>query len=358
MSALRSLMLVSAPADASFRTQVREGRRPRPEYLRLEQEGVELLDWSQLKPMPKGRTWIGSVRHARAALRRLADFDVAFSDGEQVGVPLALAILACRIGTPHLVLGHRLTTRHKRLFFTSLKCHRAMTRIVVHSRHQLSAIPGLLGIPAAKLALLPYYADGDFWRPGHRSDEERLVVSAGREQRDYETLVRACAEPEIAVHIADGSVHSPHANHREPGRWPSNVLAGFADYTQLRDLYARAAVVAIPLIENDFQAGVTTVLEAMAMGKPIVVSATSGQSDVIEDGVTGVTVPPGDPARLGEAIRFLLDSPSERRRLGRNARDAFEAQFTLDRYASALLNLMHEIASVPSESVHPRRVTA
>lgn len=344
MSALRSLMLVSAPADERLRRRVLEGLQPRPEYLRLEQEGVELLDWSRLEPALSRRTWMGSARHAGAAMRRIADFDVVFSDGEQVGVPLALAMLARGVKTPHLVLGHRLTTRHKRMFFTALKCHRAMSRIVVHSTHQLYGIQQILGISADKLALLPYYADGTFWQPGQGS-EERLVVSAGREQRDYATLVRACTKPEVAVYIADGSVHSPHANHRQPSRWPANVRAGFADYVQLRDLYARAAVVAVPLLENDFQAGVTTILEAMAMGKAIVVSATSGQSDVIEDWVTGVTVPPGDPSRLGEAIRFLLDHPAERRRLGRNAREAFESRFTLDLYAAALLNQMQQIAA-------------
>src|SRR5437588_8249738 len=93
----------------------------------------------------------------------------------------------------------------------------------------------------------------------------------------------------------------------------------------------------------------------MAMGKPVVVSATAGQSDVIEDGVTGMTVPPGDPSRLREAIQFLMDNPSERRRLGRNARDAFESRFTLDQYAAALIEQMHLVAAGrPHEKAHRR----
>jgi glycosyltransferase involved in cell wall biosynthesis len=349
-------MLVSAPADHHLRAQVRDGNRPRPEYLRLEEEGVELLDWSRLKTPLARRSWLGSARHAQAALRRLGDFDVVFSDGEQVGVPLALGMMARRIKTPHLVLGHRLTTPHKRPFFTALKCHHAMTRIVVHSTRQLYDIPRALGIPAGKLKMLPYYADGTFWQPGHIR-EERLVVSAGREHRDYETLVRACPQPDVAVFIADGSVHSPGAHHRGPSRWPANVQAGFASYIELRNLYERAAVVVVPLVENDFQAGVTTILEAMAMGKPIIVTATSGQAGVIQDGVSGMTVPPGNPRRLGDAIRFLLDNPRERRRMGRNARDAFEAEFTLESYCAALLNQMQLIAggSAAAPTLNPNR---
>ncbi|HKC19853.1 MAG TPA: glycosyltransferase family 4 protein [Candidatus Dormibacteraeota bacterium] len=344
MSAMRSLMLVSAPADARLRSLVDEGKRPKPEYLGLEQKGVELLDWSMLAPPLTKRTWLGSARHARAALRRTAEVDVVFSDGEQVGVPLALGMMLRGITTPHLVLGHRMTAPRKRPFFTRLKAQRAMSRILVHSTHQLYSIQRILDIPSEKLALVPYYADGSFWRP-KRMHEERLVVSAGREHRDYETLVRACTKPDIDLFIADGSVHSPHAAHREPRRWPAHVKAGFADYMRLRDMYSRAAVVAVPLLQNDFQAGVTTIIEAMAMGKAVVVSATAGQKDVVEDGLTGLMVPPENPALLREAIQFLLGSPAERRRLGRNARDAFEARFTLEKYTHALLDQMRLIAS-------------
>src|SRR5207245_10105945 len=137
--------------------------------------------------------------------------------------------------------------RPKRSFFPRLKSHRTKSRILAQSTHQLYGIQQTHGIPDDKLALLPYFAGGTFWRPRHITTE-RLVVSAGREQRDYETLVRACAEPGIAVYIADGSVHSPRASHREPSRWPANVQAGCASYVELRGLYARAAVVAIPLV--------------------------------------------------------------------------------------------------------------
>ena len=359
MNAPRTLMLVSAPADRWLRLEVEAGARPCPEYLRLEQAGVELLDWTALDPPLRSRTWMGSVRHAGAALRRAADVDVIFSDGEHVGVPLALAMMARRIKTPHLMLGHRLTTSRKRPFFTALKVHRAMSRILVHSTHQLHGIEHMLGVPNEKLGLVPYYADGSFWRP-HQRREERLVVSAGREQRDYDTLVQACSSPAIDLAIADGSVHSPRASHRDPRSWPAHVTAGFANYEELRDLYARASVVVVPLLRNDFQAGVTTILEAMAMGKAVVVSATRGQTDVISDGVTGMLVRPEHPDHLREAIHFLLDHPSERRRLGRNARDAFEAGFTLDQYVEVLLRQMHLIASPrPKHRAHrqPRRAT-
>lgn len=89
----RHLMLVSARADARLRDDVRRGRRPCPDYLRLEERhGVELLDWSQLGPSASGRSPRLSLAHTRAALRRLDALDAVFSDGEHLGVPLALTM--------------------------------------------------------------------------------------------------------------------------------------------------------------------------------------------------------------------------------------------------------------------------
>ncbi len=95
---------------------------------------------------------------------------------------------------------------------------------------------------------------------------------------------------------------------------------------------------------NDFQAGVTVILEAMAMGKPVVVTATAGQRDVIVNGITGVLVPPSDPRTLHDVVSFLLDTPRERRRLGANAREAARTRFSLDAFADALAGHLREIS--------------
>jgi glycosyltransferase involved in cell wall biosynthesis len=349
----RFLMLVSARADARLRDAVRDGRRPCPEYLRLEQRhGVELLDWSRLGPAAAQRSARLSLAHARTALASLSGVDAVFSDGEHVGVPLALAMRARGLRTPHLVLGHHLTTRAKRPLFRLLRPQGRMSRVLVHSSRQLELAVARLGIPRDRLDLVPYHADADFWSPRPSPEAaEPLVLAVGREHRDYATLARACAGLPARVHVAAGSLFSPGARRHEPEAWPENFEVAFASHLALRDLYARAAVVAVPLVPTDFQAGVTTILEAMAMGRPVVVTATSGQRDIVEDGTTGLMVPPGDAEAMREAVAGLLADPRERRRLGDNAREAVLDSFGLDTYADRLFHHLSEIAAPgPSSS--------
>jgi glycosyltransferase involved in cell wall biosynthesis len=349
-------MLVSARADAQVRDEIRRGMRPCPEYLRLEERhGVDLLDWSLLGTGAIARTTRLSLAHTAAALRRLADVDVVFSDGEHLGMPLALAMRALRLSKPHLMLGHHVTSKTKRYIFRTLRPQAKISRLLVHSTRQLKLAMTELGVPRSKLAFVPYGVDPDFWSPRSMA-EERLVISVGREHRDYSTLAQACDRLGARVFIAAGSLFSSSARQDSPNAWPDNFEVGFAAPISLRDWYQRASVVVVPLVPNDFQAGVTVILEAMAMAKAVVVTATAGQRDIIENGLTGVLVPPSDPHALRDVIDLLLENANERRRLGANAREAAANRFGLDAYADALAGHLAQIASPPAspELVCPR----
>jgi glycosyltransferase involved in cell wall biosynthesis len=337
-------MLVSADAGPSLRLQVQAAERPNPEFLRLESShGVELLDWSRLGLSHGGRSMARSLRHALAGLRSLAGRPAVFSDGEHVGIPLGLAMRIRRDGTPHLMIGHHLNAPAKRPWLRLL-ARAENLRLIVHSPSQFAQARHLLGVPVERLRLIPYGVDTDFWRPAPAAAEE-LVLAAGRDHRDYATLARAVASLDVRTFVSGHSAHSPRASASEPAAWPPNVERGFVDYVALRELYARAAVVVIPLVPADFPAGVTSLVESMAMSKAIVVSATAGLEGLVDDGETAVQVPPGDPDALESAIRRLLADPAERQRLGRNARARAEQRHSLGAYAAALSNELHAMAN-------------
>jgi glycosyltransferase involved in cell wall biosynthesis len=78
------------------------------------------------------------------------------------------------------------------------------------------------------------------------------------------------------------------------------------------------------------------VLEAMAMGLPVVATSVGGLAEIIEHGVTGLLVPPGDPPALADAILSVLDSPELAARLGAGARAEVSLARLTAVYRSAL----------------------
>jgi sugar transferase (PEP-CTERM/EpsH1 system associated) len=71
------------------------------------------------------------------------------------------------------------------------------------------------------------------------------------------------------------------------------------------------------------------ILEAMAAGKPVVATRVGGNPEAVEDGVTGLLVPPSDPEALGRAILALARDPARARQMGREGRRRVEEKFSL-----------------------------
>jgi glycosyltransferase involved in cell wall biosynthesis len=109
---------------------------------------------------------------------------------------------------------------------------------------------------------------------------------------------------------------------------------------ELRRLYSQARFVVVALHDVDFDAGVTTITEAMAMGKAVIVTRTRGQVDVVRDGESGLYVPPGDADALRAAIARLLNNPDEAERMGRAGRALVESRHTLDGWVTGIADVV------------------
>jgi glycosyltransferase involved in cell wall biosynthesis len=87
-----------------------------------------------------------------------------------------------------------------------------------------------------------------------------------------------------------------------------------------------------------------SVVEAMALGKPVVATAAGGPAETIVDGVSGVLVPVGDDAALAAALRMLIDDPELAAKLGAQAAERAEA-FDERRTAEAFADLLRKVTA-------------
>lgn len=72
-------------------------------------------------------------------------------------------------------------------------------------------------------------------------------------------------------------------------------------------------------------------VEAMTAGVPVVATNAGGPAEIIEDGVSGLLIPPGDPAPLGKAVASLLSDPAKRRTIAAAGRERAKKEFDMDR---------------------------
>ena len=326
----RVLLTVSGVVPEGLADAVAAGARPRVDFVEMAKTfEADLVDYAEAARR-LGRTGrlIERVLGKNIALawccftvRR--SYDVIMTDGEQVGLPLAaFTLMSGRRRARHLMIVHILSVPKKAVLFRLLRLRRRIDEMIVYSSAQRDFAIESLRMPSSRVTLVPFMVDTEFFAPGSVAvaDPARLVCSAGLEFRDYPTLVEAVRGVDVQVVLAAASPWSKRKSELDGIDLPPNVEVVRLDLHQLRELYARASIVVMPLHEVDFQAGVTTLLESMAMAKPIICTRTTGQTDVITDGVTGRYVPVGDVAALRAAVLELLEQPAVAAGLGAAAR--------------------------------------
>ena len=113
-------------------------------------------------------------------------------------------------------------------------------------------------------------------------------------------------------------------------------LAGFRD--DAAAAMTEFDLVVVPSLAEPYG---TVSAEAAAAGRPAVISSVGGMAEVVLEGVTGLHVPPGDPAALAEAVGGLLDDGARMRAMGAAALEHAD-RFAPGAYAATMDGLMRE----------------
>ncbi|MDQ2686919.1 MAG: glycosyltransferase family 4 protein [Armatimonadota bacterium] len=347
MSAPRPLVLASSRVSPDVPAEVASGQRPRLDVLAVAQAlDADVLDTQASDRLPRWQRRLEAAlatdwSQARAARSRRGLCSAYLSTSEKVGLPLALQ----GVDVPHVLIAHNLMTARKRRLHRMTGVLRRFDAIICLSATQEEYLRGEVGLEAGRVHRVWDGVDQQFFRPsageGAQGD---YLLAVGRENRDYQTLVKAARRAGLPLTIVASSLWSRHGVGLDPDALPPNVTLrrDFVSYPELRTLYENARLVVVPLAPCDYAAGVNGVLEAMAMGKASVVTQTNGLAEYVQDGVTNRTVPPGDVEALADALRSLWADEAARRALGTQGRARVEREMSMDAYAARLTAIVRQ----------------
>lgn len=220
-------------------------------------------------------------------------------------------------------------------------------RLVAVARFEVGLYGGRLGLPAGRFALIPNGADLPAARRGGAQGDHDLLLSVGRLER-YKGHHRVIAalpallreRPSARLRIVGAGPEE--ARLRELAR-RLGVAARVeiapvppADRGAMADLLARAALVTLL---SDYETHPIAALEALALGRPVLVAHSSGMAELAEQGLARSVAPDAGPAEVAAAMLAQLRRPLIPPPL---------ALPTWDDCAAGLLDLYHAVAKRPA----------
>jgi glycosyltransferase involved in cell wall biosynthesis len=296
-----------------------------------------------------GGGYSGDFPRVVSSLRELNRADVVFSTVDTVGIPLALLGRLGRVRPPVVYAAIGLPERleqlrgpaARRLFAAAF---RRLHTIVAYGWGEVDELRAWLGDGGPRVEFVPFGVDTDHFTPDTSAQPDADVVSIGADpRRDFELLHdlarRLPARTFRIVASAD--------NARTLGPTPPNVTVDVdVPFGDIRERLLRARVVALPVRENTYSGATTTLLQALACGKPAVVTHTAAiaRGYHLEDGANCRLVSPGDLAALEQAVTGVLDDPALAAGLGLQGRETVERHLTWARYANEMRQLLVDAA--------------
>lgn len=208
---------------------------------------------------------------------------------------------------------------------------------VVHSRVEAARYAALYNGRKTRFVFIPWgsHIDGlDALMQASSSDDTADVLCAGRSGRDYVTLYRALAGTPCRVKIVCDLAESMNGCEPADNIQVLDKCYGAAYFHEL----AGARCVVIPLGVADISAGQMVLLQAMQMGKAVVMTRTTTTVDYATDGYDALLVDAADAHALRAAVERVLADARLRAALGANAKESFAEKFTVPGMVTSLVN--------------------
>lgn len=351
------LIIATSKKPASFEEEIKKGLRYRIEYLQLcDYLNASFVDYDT-PGMHENQT-IRSIeekihldfywaRHITKLVKEKG-YDVIISMSERIAVPLGLVL------PPHVkhiaILLNALSSKWLSLIRIS-KVYQRWDKIITNSYAEADALKDKLKLDPEQITTIHNSIDLEFYNPtvvASSQTSERFMMSQGLSKRDYPTLIRALSTlPHVICHISAVSAWDDFKAGYEGLEIPENVKMKAYDHPYaIRNAMANCQSLIIPLKTGIgmWCAGSTSVLEAQAMGKPVIVTNLPGISEYVKDKETGFLVDGNDPVMLAEKIDFIWRKSNEAEMMGANAEVWVKENFSRTNWLNKMTELVREVS--------------
>ena len=243
---------------------------------------------------------------------------------------------------------HHLTKGHLDIFrnrFRRNVCHGidaspCLSHFVANDLHKKTGVQG---------KTINWGTDINFYQP-EMNFGEGLVV-AGRTARDFATIIRALSDSNIKAKILFLEGHLGYE-----GEIPKNLqlLSSPAvqpvpgkneGWRKLRDIlkiYKKARVIGIPLIKQDSLAGLTSLMDCLGMGKPVIMTKNPNIDIDIEKEGIGHWVEPGDVNAWKKILRWYDENPDKALEMGKKSRLLAEKKYNSELFARSMIKVIRQ----------------
>ncbi|MFN7413504.1 MAG: glycosyltransferase family 4 protein [Dolichospermum sp.] len=360
-----------ASADRSWERWKNKEERESPEHhlwgiTHLHKYGidVDILPYEKFRLIKKigEKLKFGDLDQQLRVIFIAHHYDVIYSTCQTSTLILTLLHILGIFKTPLVVKLERpfkTNTLNKILLKLFAKGHNQILCLSDRTKNQLR---DEFAVNPNKLALLDWGSDlpsyDDYKFSDHDMDEQRAFVSAGNESRDYDTLVQAFNDVDYPLKIYCSSKSSPTITPLS-----SNIKIQYSNretlalawkalsWKELLLEYANAYAITIPLyipphrLDTTPLYGLTSLLDAMAMGKPVIMTKHRQVNIDVEKEKIGLWVEPGDIKGWQQAVSYLLANPEEAQEMGKRGRLLAEQKYNLENFSLQLATAL-KMASI------------
>jgi glycosyltransferase involved in cell wall biosynthesis len=311
----------------------------------LPYEGVKLL-----KVINKVNIF-GDLDQQFRVLRAASQYDAIYSAHHLTTPLLALFRKLKILKTPVVAIAYQsfapsLISR----LFTAL-CVDGNDRIICLDSQLKDDLIQQFKVPEAKLSVAQWGVDLPFYEAlplPQSTSEPPLILSTGKTYRDYKTLLKAIEPLHCQLKISCFDIEGVKAGLSLPPN--AHFYEGVMPWRTVLQEYRKAYAVAIPLGDYPKKpnnaVGLTVLLEAIAMGRPVVMTRNNLSRYVmdIEAAGIGLWVETGDVQGWEKALSYLINHPAEAMQMGQRARQLAEQSLNLEVFSSQVATVLQSLS--------------